>query len=340
MALSYAAGAQTNIDIVLVTNRPIDKVEVYNLEQNETDASHYTDTVHFRFNKRQIDAYNIDYVEGEKRYHAQVWLNPGNVSVSAHLDHEVLVIDTVVGAPMYYAAQAFDKTYAALCKTNDSAVINPFLLQAYEENIGSAFSYTIGLDYLLRNQNNRAALLRLKTLVDRQGDSLTWSLMHPMFVDALHKRLDLKKISVGDFPFVDRNGKAAKLSLSGADTYILDFWFLACPPCVREHRSIKPLLDKLAADHIQVIGITTDQSDKMDTWRAYLEENDYTWANYMQGHDGTLSNYLALHIFPTYMVLDGSGNLLGAYNAWEEALQEAESAKPAEPANPAEAAKP
>lgn len=321
MALCVGAHAQTHIQVILVTNRPIARVALLDMEQTQDLSTPYKDTVFFAEGKNVIDAYTLQYQEGERTYSQQLWLQPGNDTVMAHIDGRALVIDTVTGAPIYYVAEGFRKTYGDLLKTADSATINHYLLHAYEENIDNVFSYIVGLNYILRNQNSRAGLLRLKTLVDRQGNSLDWSALHSNVTDGLAAHLGVHHIRVGDFSFLDRQGTAGTLSLTGADTYILDFWFLACPPCLEEQTNIQPLLDKLQANHIRVIGIDVDPRNKFGTWKAYLSENGYAWQNYMEGKGGELSNYLAIKAYPTYVVVDKDGEIKGTYSAFSDVLK-------------------
>jgi hypothetical protein len=320
-ALHFFARAQTDIHMVLVTHRPIDQVQALDMDRGGNHfSSPYQDTVTFSFKKGSINLYELSYEEGDKVYSMQLWLNPGDVTVMAHIENDALLVDTVMGAPIYYVAADYQKTYARLLKANDTDAINHFLLQAYEENIDNLFSYTIGLDYLGRNQNSPAALSRLQALVDRQGNSLDGSFLYTSMTGSLSRRLHIRDIRIGDFTFSDRDGRSASISFSGADTYILDLWTLS-PRCTREHNEIKPLLSILEARHIQLIGISVDLGDVSDLWKTYLTENDYTWPNYRQRGDHPIARYLAYPAYPTYVVLDGKGTIKGSYNTFSDVLK-------------------
>lgn len=317
--LSASADAQTRIHLVLVTNRPIEKVEAYDGDQTEHLEARYQDTVLFSFHTKAPTFYRIGYREADKNRNEVLWLDPGDDTVVAHLQGDNLVFDTVMGSPAYYTDKGFQRAFGAAV-TSDSARRNTFLLKAYEDNIGSLYSYVIGSAYLLNNHNNRPALLRLKALVDRQGKSLDWSLWYRSMAERLNAELTIAHISIADFSVLDRKGKTASIRLAGADTYVLDFWFLACPPCVRDHHRIKAVETQLREHHISLIGISVDQRDQRKTWNAYLTENGYGWPNYLDARRD-LSGFLALHEYPTYVVIDGRGNIEGTYNNIGEVLK-------------------
>lgn len=317
--LAASAHAQTRIHLVLVTNRPIEKVEAYDGDQTEHLEARYQDTVLFSFHTKAPTFYRIGYREADKNRNEVLWLDPGDDTVVAHLQGDKLVIDTVMGSPTYYTVKSFQRAFN-IAVISDTARRNAFLLKAYEDNIGNLYSYAIGSIYLVNNNNNRPALLRLKALVDRQGKSLDWSLWYRGMAERLNAELTIAHIPMANFSLLDRKGKAATISLAGADTYVLDFWFLACGPCVKDHHRIKAMETQLREHRVNLIGISIDQRDQRKTWNAYLAENGYGWPNYLDTR-GDLSGFLSLHEFPTYVVLDGQGNIKGTYNNFGDVLK-------------------
>jgi peroxiredoxin len=319
--LSVSGFAQTHIQVILVTNRPIGRVEASDVSKRETLSVPYADTVDFSFRNKAINCYNIAYQEGDKYYRQQVWVNPGQVTVMAHLGGEVLYIDTVLNAPIYYTAKAVSDNDLRLSRTGDTAALNEFLLKAYEANIDNAFSYFPGLCYLLDNENSRPDLLKLKALKDRQGKRFEWFLFYHDFTNDLEKRLDPDRLPEGSRLVMDRNKKTYPLVSDLGKRYVLNFWFLSDATCLEEQKTIKALREQLSVKGIEVIGISTDQADQFNTWKAYLDENGYDWANFLQTGRGKLSDFYNVHRFPAYVILDEEGNVQQTYHRFSKVLK-------------------
>ncbi|MBY0479116.1 MAG: TlpA family protein disulfide reductase [Chitinophagaceae bacterium] len=309
---------QTNIQLVLTTDKQIDKVDAFDLSQKEIYSFSYKDTLSFQFKKNSIDCYNIRYHEKGKMYRQQIWLDTGDIVIKSHLAGDDLIIDTVINSPIYYKATDFYKSYSDILKTNDTIEINNFLLNAYEENLNNPFSYAIGQVFLLRNQNSKLNLINFKSLIDRQGNKFNWFLLYPFVVDRINNILSIDNVKITDFTFINSQNQKSKLNLTGADYYIIDFWFLACAPCIRDHKDVKPTLKKLKNKNIQIIGISVDQTDKYNDWRTYLIKNNYSWQNYMQDSKSSLTEHLAIGTYPTYVILNKEGEIIGSYNLFSD----------------------
>lgn len=317
LLLNFHSKAQTNIQIILKTDKQIDSVDAFDLSQKENYSFPYKDTLTFNFNKKDIDCYYIRYHEKTKMYRKQIWLNNGDLVIKAHITNNDLVIDTVMNSPIYYKAIFFYSSYSNILKTNDSIKINSFLLKSYKENIDNIFSYSIGQNYLLRNQNSKLDLYNFKSLLDRQGDGFKWFLLYPIVVDRVNNILSIDKLRISDFTFFDKQNKKSKLNLTGSDYYILDFWFLGCAPCRQEHKEIKLSLNKLKEKNIQVISISTDSPDKYKSWRTYLTKNKYTWRNYMEDNK-SLSKYLSIGSCPKYVIVKKNGEIIESYDSFPD----------------------
>jgi hypothetical protein len=115
-----------------------------------------------------------------------VWLNPGNPIIECHTAHDKnLVVDTVINSPIYYTAKKFDADYSLALNKNE------FLLDQIKKNIDNPFSLFIARDYINGNQNSRADLLKLKSLLDTQGTKFSWSLLYTLAVDRLNNQLKI-----------------------------------------------------------------------------------------------------------------------------------------------------
>ncbi|MEO6356317.1 MAG: TlpA disulfide reductase family protein [Ferruginibacter sp.] len=313
--------AQTNIQLIIQNpaQHKINKVDAFDLSQKEFHDYVYGDTIQMHFDKKNIDCYNIRCFEGEKRFWIQPWLDSGNIKIWAHLDEKKLVIDTVINSPIFYKVAAFAKQYFELGKTKDTALLNQFLLNAFEENIGNPFSTAVA-DYFVRlNQNSKVNLLKLKKLTDLQGDRFSWFLFYQMAVAKMNKILAAIKINANDYLFVNNAAKKVKLTLNGANYYVLDFWFLACTPCRQQHVEIKSSLRKLQRKNVAVISVSTDHD--ISEWKAYLQKHQYKWQNYLEDVDKSIPRQLSVNNFPLYIILDANGNMVETYNAFSDVLK-------------------
>lgn len=253
-------------------------------------------------------------------YRQQIWLDKGNIIIQAHLDTSNLVIDTVINSPFYYVTKSFFKNYSQVQQSHDTAQINNFLLNAYKENLSNPFSFLIGNNYLLINQNSKLNLIKLKRLFEHQGDNFKWFLFYPIVVDRTNNILTTEKINFPSFNFYDKKYKKIKLNLIGADYYVFDFWFLHCAPCIQQHKEIKSKLNELKAKNVDVIGISTDDTSDYNAWVDYLAKHNYNWQNYLQDNKNSLTKHLSIGSFPTYVVVDNEGKIIGTYNRFVDVL--------------------
>lgn len=128
-----------------------------------------------------------------------------------------------------------------------------------------------------------------------------------------------KYINFNKYTFNTTNGNQDKISLSKDKKYILDFWYLECAPCVKQHKKIKEYQSQLSKINVEVIGVSIDKSKKR--WVQYLNEHQYTWKNYNQFRgDVNLKNDLDIKIFPTYFIVDDKGNIEKKFNAFSKVI--------------------
>lgn len=321
VVLGLHSAGQTRIQLVMkqTGGHAIDKVDAFDLSQKEILDFGYKDTLELKFNKRNIDCYNIRYHENGKMFRQQIWLDTGHIKIEAHLAGDELVIDTVTGSPFYYYVSRFYESYFALAKEHDTARVNAFLLKTFRDNMDNPFSINAGLYYVMLNQNQKIELLKFKTLADGQGDRFSWFLLYPMVVERASKILSVEKINLAGYDFYDTEDKKKKLHLEGAEYYVLDFWFLGCKPCLEQHIEIKEKEEKLKNKKVRMISISTD-SDRQK-WKAYLSGHGYQWANYLQERAPSITNDLNIASFPTYIIVNSNGDIVESYNSFSDILK-------------------
>jgi len=320
LLLNRQTFGQTNIQFVIKNSGgyKIDKVDAFDLSQIEFYNYSYYDTLNLSFKKTNIDCYNIRYYENEKMFRQQMWLDTGKIKIEAHIDSSMLIIDTVVNSPMFYKYKDFIIKYSQLYKTNDTVLLNNFLLETYQANIENPFSVFVGNLYVGINQNIKSNLLNLKALTEKQGEKFKWFLFYTTINERLNTILNISKIDLTKFSFIDKTNKKINLSLKGADYYMLDLWFLACPPCIRDHKIIKNKITQLKQKHVELISISIDENAK--EWKKYLNKNSYKWQNYLENLENSFTGFLNIQSYPTYIILDNTGNILNTYNSFSDVL--------------------
>ena len=321
LLLNLQAVGQTSIKVVIksLSDHKIDKIDIFDLSGVEVYEYKYNDTIIANFKKTTIDCYNLRYFENEKMFRQQLWLDTGKITIKAHIDSSKLIIDTVINSPMFYKYKVFSKNYSQVYKTNDTTLINKFLLETYQENLENPFSLLVGNIYTGINQNSKPNLFRLKNLVDKQGANFKWFSYYQMVNEKLNSLLTITSLDLDDYTFTSKANKQVKLSLKGAEYFILDFWFLACPPCIKDHISIKKNIGKLKSKKIEIISISTDNN--LIKWKKYLLNNNYNWQNYSENIKQTLTNKLGISTFPTYVILDSNGTIKESYNSFSDILK-------------------
>lgn len=308
------ASAQTEIQLI-IKGENIDKIDVYDLSQTESQGFDYRDSVSAFFTKNHIDCYSVVYRSGNKKFLRQLWLNSGKIKVYGHVDSVGLRIDTVVNAPAYYETNFFLKEFSRLTKSKDTTSLNHYLLETVRRYSASPF-YIVAADFYLNiNQNHPANLIPLKQIVDGLSEKFEWFLFYPGIEERMEKILNKVSVNADDYLYTDLRGEQTKMSLTGGGYYVLDFWFLECPPCRKDHIAIKEAEALLKKNNVKMIGVSTDKD--YDQWKAYIEKHDYSWSNYLQDSKKNISADLGLFEYPTYIILDKNGAVVGTYNTFE-----------------------
>ncbi|MEO6720074.1 MAG: TlpA disulfide reductase family protein [Ferruginibacter sp.] len=322
LVLNFQVTAQTKIQLFLKSDKQIEKIDASDFSFKEIYNSEYKDTLSFSFANSGIDLYNFGCYINDKKIWTQVWLDTGNIDIHAHVESSKLVIDTVTNSPVYYYVRNFNKEFSGYLKTKDTAQINNFLLSKVQNNLVNPFSLWIGMLYLNINQNDKNKIQDLKETYSGQEEKFSWFGLYPIVIERMNKILSADNLNVLDFKFIDNQNKVTSLVLKNADFYVLDFWFLACAPCRKEHKIIKANFQKLAQSKIGVIGISTDRYSK--EWKNYLSNNHYTWPNYLQSTVKKITSGLSINAFPYYIVVNKFGEIIGSYNTISDVFRKFE----------------
>jgi len=245
-------------------------------------------------------------MQKEKIFNEKVYLDRGEITIFMKIENDKLVIEKVIGSPMFENVQNWKKQYATVVK--DSAALDSFLLKTYEEQIKNLFSFSIGSRYLNIHQNNKLKLYALLPLIARQDDELKKQFGFSMLNNRLQGITRNNMLRLSAFELIDPGNNTMHIAEMNSDFMILDFWFVGCLPCIEDHKRISKSLSFLKQKHAELISISND--DSYQTWKSYLKKHNYPWAQYKKplAVENIISQ-LGITTYPTYILLNKKGDI-------------------------------
>lgn len=295
--------SQTHLKLILKTSLPIDSALIVHFTNKESSMLAFKDTLDVDFKIGQTDFYHINYTHKEKIFNEKVYLNSGNITIIMKIENDKLIIDKVIGSPIFDTVQNWKKQYAAVVLAKDSVALDSFLLKTYEEQIDNIFSFSIGSRYLNIHQNNKLKLYALLPLIAKQHDELKNQFGFSFLNDRLQGIIKNNIVTLQEFELIDRGNKTVHAAETKADFVILDFWFVGCLPCMEDHKKIKELLPFLKQKKVELISISNDES--YQKWNSYLEKNNYPWLQYKKSQPAeNIITQLGISTYPTYILLN------------------------------------
>ncbi|WP_127139779.1 TlpA family protein disulfide reductase [Flagellimonas marinaquae] len=305
----------SDINLVLQTDTKIDSVWISNIGQTESFFLPLKDTIKVNFEEKLNDLYNIAFYTENGRKANQIWLNGNNVIVNAKLTDKI-EIDSVINSDLYYRSINFSKNYGELIQNkSDSTAIDKFLLENISQNIQSPFSFAVANTFIHRNQNNKAKIGKLFDILSTQSDTLKNHLI------SIHGKIEnilkVNFLNTGDYKFANIDNQLSSINIEKSKMYLLDFWFVNCPPCIRDHKLISKKLGLLKEKKVELIGISTDRNHSV--WKEYLKKQNYNWKNYREIDSlKRVTKDMAIWSFPTYLLLKSNGEIKARYNSFRD----------------------
>ena len=278
----------------------------------------YSNPISVALNDSINDLYAINFYAANDHRMVQLWLDGKNPTIKGNISGNLQIqVDTVIGSDLYYTALLFRKRYIDLLNGNpDSLAVNNFLLEEVRKEINSPFSIEIANIYVSRNISNTDELKKLFTILSTQIDLIKKHLLNPY--KKIETILSVNKIDFSKFRFYNKDKKLTSIELSEDKKYLIDFWFIGCAPCIREHQSIIKKLSSLGSAHVELLGISID--DNHEEWRNYLNEKHYPWENYREVDESKdrMRTKMMIDVFPTYLLLDNNGVILYRSNTFSD----------------------
>ena len=304
-----------DVNLIIQTDKKVDSVWISNIGQTESFFVPYADTIKVDFDATLDDLYNINFFTENGVLSNQIWLNGGPVIIRGTII-EKFEIDTVLNSDLYYEAVNYSKKYRELIQNKaDSTTIDEFLIDHIGKNITSPISLAISNAFIYRNQNKKDKIRVLFDLLEPQNDSLKnhFISIHGKIANILN----VSSLNTSDYTLANLEDKPTKMEKEKSQTQLLDFWFINCPPCIKDHKLIATKLDFLKEKNVELIGISTDQSHAK--WKEYLQTHQYNWKNYREIDSlQRMTKDMAIWSYPTYLLLDENGEIQARFNSFED----------------------
>jgi len=124
-----------------------------------------------------------------------------------------------------------------------------------------------------------------------------------------------------DFTAMSLDGKPLTLSSLRGKYVLLDFWGSWCVPCRAEMPHAKQVYNKYHKSGLEIVAVAIEtDKDKIGRWkRAVKQDGTGIWLNVLQKEDkigkpGNITGLYNVAVFPTKVLIDKEGNIIGRYD--------------------------
>jgi thiol-disulfide isomerase/thioredoxin len=273
--------------------------------------------VTFEYEALDVDLLKINtYTENIDQDYAQIYVSGKDIDIYITGLKEHISLDTIVGDTFHYQTLKYYKTLEASTTKEE---LHAELLSILEENHDNLFGKEILQIQLQLFANDPTRLAEISTALDDQSKEMQTHFFYTDLLKSLRNYLKNKPIKYTKFKLLDLEGKRTKIEKVQKDYLILDFWFVGCPPCVRDHQLIvKDLHQGNFPANAELVGVSVDED--YSAVKKYVVEHNITWQNYLEGNSKRV-NQLGVTSYPTYILMDAKGKVLQIQSSYEALKQ-------------------
>ena len=105
------------------------------------------------------------------------------------------------------------------------------------------------------------------------------------------------------------DGSEEKLTAFAGKVVLVDFWATWCGPCVGALPDLRELAAAYPEDRFEILAISVD--DEVETVVEFMEDEPMPWAQWHVGDNSELVRTWQVRAYPTYVVVDADGTILG-----------------------------
>lgn len=318
--LIYCQSKELDLSIQILSDEKIETIEFSNFRG--TISRSFSENTKLNFKNEMVEEYVIIFKTKENKYENRFWLDNGKININIILQSKSLKIN-VEGSELYDNTVEYQNGLNDLVSEKaDNQKITKFLFDELKKNIDNPFSYSIGLNILFKNQNNREVLSQLMSLFNSQNETVKNHYISDLVLKTLKSKLSSGNINVSDFKFLNSYDEENEISFENSDFVLIDFWHTACPPCLNDHNRMIGLLNDFKEKKTNLISISSDKGNRIDTWKKYLKSKNLHWTNYLEKENNSLTENLNIRIFPTYILLNKKNDVVAYTNSLDEILLE------------------
>lgn len=141
--------------------------------------------------------------------------------------------------------------------------------------------------------------------------------------NVIQKKQNWKSLQPGvqapDFRLKNLEGEYMTLDSFKGKYLLLDFWGTWCRWCIKGIPDLKKYYEKYK-DRIEFASI--DCKDTEEEWREGVAEHELTWTNLFNGDGQEVTLAYGIQAYPTMIIIDPEGKVVGAYVGENPALYE------------------
>ncbi|MDE0224789.1 MAG: TlpA disulfide reductase family protein [Gammaproteobacteria bacterium] len=105
------------------------------------------------------------------------------------------------------------------------------------------------------------------------------------------------------------DGSEEKLSAYAGKVILMDFWATWCGPCVGSLPDLRELAGAYPKEAFEILAISVD--DEAETVTEFMRDEPMPWAQWHVGENSELARLWQIYAFPTYVVVDETGRIMG-----------------------------
>jgi len=123
---------------------------------------------------------------------------------------------------------------------------------------------------------------------------------------------------VANFVLKDLDGKDVSLNdIRAKGPVLIDFWATWCKPCLRELPKVDSLRVKYAAERLQVVAISIDETRSVSKVKSYIKTHDYGFQVLLDPNQRTLRQLQGVNV-PYLVIISQSGERVYTHSGYRE----------------------